>query len=771
MQYPAIKYKIVIQVLEQRDDNMNNSNTITIEGIVEKVTFYNGDNGYSVFTVTDIRGREDDEITCVGYAPSINQGESVRITGNIVTHHFYGEQINIEMCEKTEPRSERAIELYLASGVIKGIGPKTAGKIVDKFGKDTLYIMDAEPERLAEIRGISREKAMSIGEIYREKTEERHALLFLGQYGITPSYAIRIYKRYKDKTIDIVTKNPYSLAEDIFGIGFKIADKIAENIGISKNSPFRIKAGVKYILNKGANDGNVYLPIENVISLTSELLGIDSDAISTEITSMHIENQLWIERTENITKVYLNFFYYAEGYTARKLYELNTSVNDRKYNYTDEIDALESAQGISFAPQQRDAIQSAMENGVLVITGGPGTGKTTIINSIIKLCEAEGYEIELAAPTGRAAKRMEEATGHKAQTIHRLLGISFVNENSRNQTFEKDEDNPIEAEVVIIDESSMIDILLMHSLLKAIPHGTRLIIVGDSNQLPSVGPGNVLRDIINSRVIKVCRLTEIFRQAQESAIVTNAHRINNGEYPDLNRRDKDFFFMRRNNSAEISSLIVSLISSRLPSYLGCEPTDIQVLTPMKKSPLGVSALNTLLQDALNPPSPGKKEREFRGIKFREGDKVMQIKNNYNVEWKIVNRGTITEDGVGVFNGDEGIITYIDNENEYVEIVFDDNKVVHYDFTQMDEIDLSYAVTIHKSQGSEYKAVIMPLLNGPDMLMSRNLLYTGLTRAKELAVITGAENTIYRMVDNNKEVSRYTSLSVKLKEFADFAENN
>lgn len=745
--------------------------TLTIEGIVEKVTFYNAENGYAVFIVTEVKNIDTEEITCVGYAPSISQGESVKITGNVVTHHFYGEQINIEMCEKTEPKSERAIELYLASGVIKGIGPKIATKIVEKFGRETLNIMDNEPERLSEIRGISREKAMSIGEIYREKTEERHALLFLGEYGISPSYAIRIYKRYKDKTITVVTKNPYSLAEDIFGIGFKIADKIAENVGISKDSPFRIRAGVKYILNTGANNGHVYLPLKTVVIQTSELLQIPDEIISNELTSMHIENQVWIERKEENTNVYLNFFYYAEGYVARKLYELSTVELSNKYNYENEMDALENIEKIHFAPQQRTAIQSAMENGVLVITGGPGTGKTTIINAIIKLCEAEGYEIELAAPTGRAAKRMEETTGHKAQTIHRLLGVSFVNENSRTQNFEKDEENPIEADVIIIDESSMIDLLLMHSLLKAIPQGTRLIIVGDSNQLPSVGPGNVLRDIINSGVVNVCQLTEIFRQAQESAIVTNAHKINRGEYPDLKQKDKDFFFMRRNNVQELSSLLVSLVSTRLPKYLNCDPIkDIQILTPMRKSPLGVTALNELLQEALNPPSPNKREKEFRGIKFREGDKVMQIKNNYDVEWKIVETGKIVEDGVGVFNGDEGIITYIDLDNEYIEILFDDNKVVHYDFTQMDEVDLSYAVTIHKSQGSEYKAVVMPLLNGPDMLMSRNLLYTGLTRAKELAVLTGAENTIFKMVDNNREVSRYTTLSLKLKDFANFAES-
>lgn len=743
---------------------------LTIEGIVEKVTFYNSENGYAVFTVTEIQDRDDDEITCVGYAPSVNQGESVRVTGSVVTHHFYGEQINIEMCEKTEPKSERAIQLYLASGVIKGIGVKFAKKIVDKFGRDTLDIMDKNPERLAEIRGISHERARAIGEIYREKTEERHALLFLGEYGISPSYAIRIYKRYKDRTIKVVTKNPYSLAEDIFGIGFKIADKIAENVGIPKTSPFRIKAGVKYVLNSFANNGHVFMPLEELILQTSELLGIEGKLIETELMSMHIEGQLWIEKKGENTRVYLNFFYYAEGYTARKLYELSTTETKSEKNYDDEIDALENIDKIHFAPQQRNAIISAMENGVLVITGGPGTGKTTIINTIIKLCEADGLEIELAAPTGRAAKRMEEATGHSARTIHRLLEINFLEENSRNQRFDKDEDNPIEADVVIIDESSMIDILLMHSLLKAIPHGTRLILVGDSNQLPSVGPGNALRDIINSEIIKVCRLNEIFRQAQESAIVTNAHKINRGEYPDLKDKDKDFFFMRRMNTQELSSLIVGLVSKRLPKYLGCEPMDIQVLTPMRKSPLGVTALNALLQGALNPPAQNKREREFRGIIFREGDKVMQIKNNYNAEWKIVVSGRIVEDGVGVFNGDEGIITYMDMENEYVEVVFDDNKVVHYDFTQMDEIDLSYAVTIHKSQGSEYKAVVMPLLNGPDMLMSRNLLYTGLTRAKELAVIAGLENTVYRMVDNNQEVRRYTGLCGKLREFAEFAES-
>ncbi len=743
--------------------------TLTFEGVVEKVTFYNAENGYAVFTITDDANAEN-EITCVGYVPNVNQGESVKITGTVVNHHFYGEQINIEIFEKTMPKTERAIELYLASGIIKGIGPKIAKKIITRFGKSTLDIMDNEPERLAEIRGISREKAMSIGELYKEKAEERRAMLFLGEYGISPTYALKIYKRYKERTIEIVTKNPYALAEDIFGIGFKIADKIAANVGIASDSPYRIRAGVKYMLDQAASDGHVYLPYDTLVDSTAELLSIPAIIIDREMTSLHIENHIWIERNDSETNVYLNFFFYAESYTARKLYELSDVDTGDIYNYNNEIDALEAAEGITFVPQQRAAITEAMENGVLVITGGPGTGKTTIINAIIKLCEAKGLDIELAAPTGRAAKRMEEATGHKAQTIHRLLGISFLNEDSHRQTFEHDEDDPLEADVVIIDESSMVDIMLMHSLLKAIPLGTKLILVGDSDQLPSVGPGNVLKDIINSGVIKTTRLTSIFRQARESAIITNAHKINAGEYPDLKEKNKDFFFMKRYNMTELQSLIVSLVSTRLPKYLSCDPLrDIQVLTPMRKSPLGVTALNYVLQNALNPPSPNKREKELRKTIFREGDKVMQVKNNYNIEWKSVEHGAVTNEGIGVFNGDEGIITYIDTVNEYVEVVFDENKVVHYEFSQMDEIELSYAVTIHKSQGSEYKAIVMPLLSGPEMLMSRNLLYTGLTRAMELAVIAGSPETVFKMVDNNREISRYTALSRKLKEFAKFAE--
>lgn len=742
---------------------------ITIEGIVERVTFYNEDNGYSIFSVTTMENVED-EITCVGYTPNVKQGQSIKVSGTKTFHPVYGEQISVEVYEQTEPKTERAILYYLSSGVIKGIGPRIGKKIVDKFGLDTLTIIANEPERLAEIRGISREKAMTIGEIYQEQNDLRHAIMFLGEYGIKPSYALKIYKKYKDRTIDVVNKNPYSLADDIIGIGFKIADNIAAKVGIAPDSKFRIRAGVKYILNLASTSGHVYLPMEILIKRTADLLQISQELIDNEMTAMHIENYVWIERKGDIQNVYLNFFYYAEAYVSRRLVELSKNVV-KNNNYENDIDELENTQKIHFASQQRQAIISSMSNGVQVITGGPGTGKTTIINAIIKLCEAEGYDVTLAAPTGRAAKRMEEATGHTAQTIHRLLGVSGITEDSRKQSFDKNEDNPLETDVIIIDESSMVDILLMHSLLKAVTDGTRLIIVGDANQLPSVGPGNVLKDIINSNVINVVRLTEIFRQAQESAIITNAHKINNGEYPDLMQKDNDFFFMRRYNSNDLCSLLVSLVKTRLPKYLNCDPIkDIQVLAPMRKSALGVNALNEILQEALNPQDGTKREKESSGTKFREGDKVMQIKNNYNADWKIVEKGKVIDEGTGIYNGDEGIINFIDLDNEYIEVVFDENRVVHFEFSQLDNLELSYAVTIHKSQGSEYKAVVMPVLSGPEMLMTRNLLYTGLTRAKQLAVIAGSPEAVYKMVDNNREINRYTALKTRLIEFNNFIED-
>lgn len=744
---------------------------IIVEGIIENIIFHNSDNGYTVFSIETDFDDYDDELICVGYIPDINEGENIKVSGGFVVHPAYGKQLQVSSYEKTIPKTEKGIERYLSSGVIKGIGPKIASKIVKKFGADTLDIMENSPEKLSEIRGISVEKAMGIGEVFHEQAELRRAMLFLQDYGITPVYAMKIYKRFKDNTIQTVKTNPYSLADEIFGIGFKISDSIAEKVGILKDSPYRIKAGIKFILNKAASNGHVYLPSSELVLKTAEILEIDSSMIQNQIRQLHVERQIWQEKSDNGNIVFLNSYYYAESYVAKKLLELSMQDIQTDFDYNKEIDEIEKEQNIKLAENQKMAVKEAMTNGVLVITGGPGTGKTTTINTIINLLQNEGYDIELAAPTGRAAKRMTETTGLNAQTIHRLLGISYMSDDSKRQSFEHDEDNPIESDVIIIDESSMIDILLMHSLMKAVAHGTRLIIVGDADQLPSVGPGNVLKDIINSECIKVVKLTEIFRQARESAIVMNAHRINSGEYPILNEKNKDFFFMKRYSTNELTSTIVQLVSERLPKFInGDSIKDIQVLTPMRKSPLGVISLNNILQSALNPKADHKNEKEFRSIIFREGDKVMQIKNNYNMNWKIFENGKFIDEGVGVFNGDEGIITEISNDSEYIEVVFDDSKKVKYDFSQIDELDLSYAVTIHKSQGSEYRAIVLPVHSGPDMLLSRNLLYTAVTRAKELAVIVGIPETLYRMVDNNREINRYTLLTKRIKDLYDFMVN-
>ncbi len=738
-----------------------------VEGIVERVSCHLEESGFSVFEIAEDGGNislDCDTVTCVGVVPEINVGESVHIYGTEVVHPTYGPQIKIISMTKTEPKSERAIELYLASGAVKGIGKTLAKRIIKEFGVDTLKVIDSSPDELVRIKGISPKKAEQISLAYHEQADLRNALLFLAEYGISANYALRIYKKYKSRTLDVVRSNPYAIAEDVFGIGFKIADNIAEKVGISKSSPYRIKAAVRYVLNEAAANGDVYLPVELLTERTAALLALEPELIANELVDMHVKGSIWIDKSPEGQAVYLNYFYRAETYVAKKLIELSDTLKVKK-NYDAKVSAIEARQGMDFASEQREAVIAAMQNGVLVITGGPGTGKTTVINAILALAEAEGKEVELAAPTGRAAKRMEEATGHSAQTIHRLLGIKFLDEDKLRQSFEKDEDNPIEADIIIIDESSMVDIMLMNSLLNAVADGTRLILVGDADQLPSVGAGNVLKDIIASDCIKVVRLTEIFRQARQSAIVTNAHKINKGEYPDLENKHSDFFMINRNSVESVTQLLVELVAQRLPKYLNCTAQKgIQVLTPMRKSPLGVAALNEVLQKALNPPHRNKNEHEHGSVVFREGDKVMQIKNDYELQWKVVSNGKIIDEGVGMYNGDEGIINYIDKEEKFIEVIFDDNKVVHYDFTQLDKLELSYAVTVHKSQGSEYKAVVMPLLGGPDMLMSRNLLYTGLTRAKELAVIVGLPVCVRKMVDNNKEVNRYTQLKQKLVAF-------
>lgn len=745
---------------------------IKIEGVVENIIYTNEENGYIVFSIYSEKYGDifpEANIICVGYIPDLNVGENIVLTGTVMNHSIYGKQFKVESYYKSIPETEEGIEKYLGSGVIKGIGEKMAKKIVDKFGVKTLEVIERSPEKLAEIKGISIRKAMDIGRIFAEQEGLRRTMLFLQEYSISPIFSMKIYKHFKDKTIQIVKTNPYRLADELFGVGFKTVDEIASKLGIEKDSEYRIKAGIKYILNQSANiSGNVYLPESMILQHSENLLDVSEELIKPNLLNLQMERQICIEKTNKDNLVFLSTYYYAESYVAKKILQLSKNKTEYVEEYEHWINNIEKKNNITLAENQKNAIREAMVNGVLVITGGPGTGKTTTINSIIEMLKNEGYEIELCAPTGRAAKRMSEATGLEAQTIHRLLGLSFLSDDKKRQTFSKDEDMPIEADVVIVDECSMIDILLMSSLLKAVANGTRLILVGDVDQLPSVGAGNVLKDIINSDCVTVIRLNEIFRQARESAIVMNAHRINSGEYPILNEANKDFFFLKRHNMEELNNTVVELITKRLPKFLNItDVKSIQVLSPMKKSPIGVENLNNILQKAINPPDENKNEKEFRSVIFREGDKVMQIKNNYNIVWKIIENNKCKDEGVGIFNGDEGIINRIDDVNEYIEVIFDECKYIRYDFTQLEELTLSYAITIHKSQGSEYKAIIMPIHSGAPMLLTRNLLYTGVTRAKELAVIVGVEQTLNKMVDNNKQVNRYTYLKNRIINLSKF----
>jgi len=739
-----------------------------LEATVEGVIFQNSENGYTVFTVSVTNDKEiDGELTCVGMIPNLNEGEFLRMTGSFVMHPTYGKQFNVADYTKSVPTSLSGIEKYLASGLIKGIGEKMAKKIVEEFKEDTLDIIENYPEQLANLKGITLEKAMTISAIFHEQVHLRQAMMFLQSYGISPTYALKIYKKYKERTVEIVKENPYALADDIIGIGFKIADSIAYRMGISEASNYRVRAGIKYTLSLATNNGHVYLPRQALIEKVFELLNVSEGLIENEITSLMIEKSIVSEVIGEETCIYLNAFFYAESYVAKKLLEISLNAIDKSSGMEEEIEKVEKELNISLAVNQKEAVINALINGVTVITGGPGTGKTTTINTIINLLKKEGLEIELAAPTGRAAKRMTEATGHEAKTIHRLLEVKFMSEDSNRQSFEKNEDNPIEADVIIIDECSMVDCLLMFNLLKAVGEGSRLILVGDSNQLPSVGPGNVLKDIIASGAIKTVELSEIFRQAQESAIVMNAHRINQGEYPEVNEKESDFFFVKRLNADEAINTMLEMALRRIPKSFGLDFfKDIQILTPMRKSALGINNLNKILQQAYNPPKHHKSEFEYRQTIFREGDKVMQIKNNYATVWKIYDSGkNLVEEGTGVFNGDEGIIERIDKQKETMKVIFDEEKVVEYDFTQLDELDLSYAITIHKSQGSEYKAVIIPIHSGPYMLLNRNLLYTALTRAKQLVVIIGSFDTVKQMVDNNRELARFSALSYRIKKFS------
>lgn len=733
---------------------------VILKGEIVDTIYQNKDNGYAVFTIE----ADGDEITCVGTVPQVHRGENLEVRGSWTTHPVYGKQLQVDFCEKAMPTTKEGMERYLASGLIKGLGPKTAKKIADRFGEATFYVIEEKPDLLTEIKGITYEKAQRISEVFSEQFELRNVMVFLQGYDVSPAFAMRIYKKYKSRTFEIVKTNPYRLADEVSGIGFLMADKMAASAGIAENSPERVRAAIKYILNMATTKGDCYLPKENLLAQVNELLHLDELVIENGIRELQVESQVWQEKLYGRDVVYLNFYYYAEMAVAKRLLELSLEkqeINPDKIER--EIARVEKETGVTLAVEQKQAVQSAMSGGVLIITGGPGTGKTTTINTILRLLEDDGQEVVLAAPTGRAAKRMTEATGVEAKTIHRLLGTTYVSDDTRKQVFEKNEDDPIEADALIVDETSMVDLQLMHALLKAVANGTRVIFVGDVDQLPSVGAGNVLKDMIRSDCLEVIRLQHVFRQAQESAIIMNAHRINQGEEPILNESGTDFFFVRRSYAEEVLHGIRDLVTTRLPEFTGCDPlTQMQILTPMRKGILGVQNLNQMLQETLNPPSPKKVEKEFRQIVFREGDKVMQIKNNYNMVWRIYNSsGRRTDEGLGVYNGDAGRISKIDKHEESLQVVFDDGKLVDYDWNQLEELELAYAITIHKSQGSEYPVVILPIYSGPPMLMTRNLLYTAVTRAKQFVVLAGLKETVASMVHNDKEVGRFTGLAKRI----------
>ena len=735
---------------------------VKVEGYVERIVYRNEDNGYTVMTVVE----DNEEYTCVGIVQFINEGEYIEIEGEMNTHSSYGEQVNITNYVIKVPEDEIAIIRYLGSGAIKGIGPKMADRIVAKFKKNTFEIIENEPERLSEIKGISARMAMEIASQLEEKRDMRKALIFLQQFGISLQLAIKIYNKYGLETFTVVKTNPYKLAEDIGGIGFKIADEIAEKAGIDRNSDFRIKSCILYVLSQAAGGGHAFLPKEELIGYAGNMLGIEIEDIEKYLVDLVFEKKLVVKDKKY---VYSSSFYYTELSNAKMLIDLDIKEDINEEKILKRLETIEKQDGTELDKMQRDAIVASMKNGISIITGGPGTGKTTTINTLIKMFETEGLDILLAAPTGRAAKRMSEATGFTAQTIHRLLELNGA-PDSGIMRFERNEENPLEADVIIIDEMSMVDMFLMNALLKAVTVGTRLVLVGDVDQLPSVGAGNVLRDIIKSERFNVVMLTKIFRQEDQSSIVINAHKINKGEQITLDNKSKDFLFVRKQSAAEVIEATVKLVRDKLPEYVGCDKLEVQVLTPMRKGVLGVENLNIVLQKSLNPPRPNKNEKEFGGGVFREGDKVMQIKNNYQLEWEIRGmHGIAVEKGMGVFNGDMGKIILVNTYAEYLEVEFDDGKCVMYPFKQLDELELAYAATIHKSQGSEYPAIVFPALTGPAVLMNRNLLYTCVTRAKKCVTIVGQSGTIQGMINNCDEQKRYSGLADRIIELCNVEE--
>ena len=728
-----------------------------LEGLVEAIIFKSDDSGYIVAKIT----ANKELVTIVGIMPLIKEGQQIEVKGNWINHKQFGRQFNVAEYKEVLPTSAREIEKYLSTGIIHGIGPVTAKKIVKAFGVETLDILDNDIERLREVEGIGEKKFNIIYESYLESRELKDIIMFFQNHGVTINQCLKIYKKFGPDSIDIVSNNPYVLNDEISGIGFLTSDRIAKSLGIEPQSDFRVQSGIRYVLNNFSGLGNTYMPKDKLIEQCQKVLMVDKELIEVNIYNSVLEGKVKVEKINDIEAVYALPYYFCELGVTNKIITL--SIEKFQTINSDvlfEISSFENKHNIKFADSQKDAILGAFENGIEIITGGPGTGKTTIIKCIIEIYENNGMKVLLAAPTGRAAKRMTESTGREAKTIHRLLEMG-VSEDE-NSFFGRGEGEPLEGDVIIIDEASMIDIMLMNSLLKAIKLGTRVIIVGDVDQLPSVGPGNVLRDLINSNFIKVVRLNEIFRQGKESMIILNAHRINNGELPYLNKKDGDFFFDNRENNESILQTILDLVNRRIPMFNSKwnKVKDIQILSPTRKGIVGIENLNNELQAILNPPDKYKKERKFKDFIFRVGDKVMQTKNNYSLKWNRIG-GYGDNEGVGIFNGDMGFIESIDEENNTITVIFDDERRIVYDNVYVEELELAYAITIHKSQGSEFKVVIIPTFMGSAFLMNRNILYTGITRAKELVVVVGSQKALKYMVDNTNSMERYSSLKERI----------
>lgn len=736
---------------QQTEDEM-------INGYVDHIIYRNADNGYTVLVMIC----DEEEVTCVGTFSDIAEGENIEAHGSYTDHPTYGRQFAVKSFEEKAPKDEMAIERYLGSGAIKGVGIALAARIVRRFKSDTFRIIEEEPERLAEVKGISERKAMEIADQVNAKRDLRQAMIFLQQYGISTTLAVKIYNTYGQEIYGILKENPYRMADDVEGVGFRTADEIASRVGIRTDSDFRIRSGIQYALLQASNEGHTYLPMPELTQRASNLLQIEPEYIEKHYMNLAMDRKIIMRQVDDTTQIYASSFFYMEANTATMLKQLNASFDVPDIEIEERLRQIEKQTKMDLDEHQVEAVKEAVRNGLLVITGGPGTGKTTTINTIIRYFELEGMDIFLAAPTGRAAKRMSETTGFEARTIHRMLELNGGMEG--NAGFERNEQNPLETDVIIIDEMSMVDISLMYALLKAIAAGTRLILVGDVNQLPSVGPGSVLKDIIDSNEFHTVKLTKIFRQASTSDIIVNAHKINRGEPVSLDNKSMDFFFLKRYEADKIINVTLQLIKQKLPKFVGASEYDIQVLTPMRKGLLGVERLNGILQMYLNPADKRKREKEHGSTIFREGDKVMQTKNNYQLEWEIRSKyGLCIDKGTGIFNGDMGIIEEINDFAETLTVSFDEGRMVEYPYKLLDELELAYAVTIHKSQGSEYPAVVIPLLSGPRMLMNRNLLYTAVTRAKKCVTIVGNDTTFHQMIENNSQLKRYSGLQDRLTE--------